>query len=323
RHRVSIANLLPGKYLHRIERMPGVEKCVRFTWFGGMYKDENNFFPNFAVDPEKIFDVFLEAKIDPQQLDAFVREKTACVVGVKTMERFGWKIGDRITLKGTIFGCDPELIIRGVYKGAIDDTNVFFHHDYLNELMKPFDLVGTLWIKVSGAEVVPGLIERIDTTFRNTDAETKTETERAFQLSFISMFGNIKTLIGSICTVIVFTMILVTAATMGMAIRERTREIAVLKALGFTGARIAGLVVAESFALAMAGGLLGCLGTRWFFSRVDIYQLTRGFFIKFDITPHILAGGLLIAAVLGIAACIGPVLNSSRITIVEGLKELD
>jgi len=323
RHRVSIANMLPGRYVQRIERMPGVEECSAFSWFGGIYKDENNFFPNFAVDAEKIFKVFLEAKIDPAQLDAFIKEKTACIVGTKTMERFGWKIGDRITLQGTIFGCDPELIIRGVYTGAIDETNLFFHHEYLNELMDPFDLVGTVWIKAGSADIIPGLIDRIDSTFRNTDAETKTETERAFQLSFISMFGNIKTLIGSICTVIVFTMMLVTASTMSMAIRERSREIAVLKALGFDGARVFGLILAESFALAMAGGLIGCLGARALFGSVDIYKVTQGFFIKFDVTPHIIVGGLLIAAVLGIAACLAPAIATTRMTIVEGLKELD
>jgi putative ABC transport system permease protein len=323
RNRVSIANLLPGKYGDRIARMPGVEYCMPFTWFGGVYKDEKNFFPNFAVDPEVLFDVFTEAKIPKHELDAFIRERTACVVGIKTMERFGWKVGDRITLQGTIFGCDPELVIRGVYRGAIDDTNLFFHHAYLNELMKPFDLAGTFWIKATSADAIPGLIDRIDGTFRNTDAETKTETERAFQLSFISMFGNVKTLIGSICTVIVFTMILVTAATMSMAIRERSREIAVLKALGFTAHRVAGLILAESFGLALVGGLIGCLGAWLFFSNIDIYKVTQGFFIKFEVTPHIIAGGLLIAGVLGIASCVGPILTSTRITIVEGLKELD
>ncbi|MFH0909506.1 MAG: FtsX-like permease family protein [bacterium] len=323
RHRVSIANMLPGKYRQRIERMPGVEECTPFTWFGGIYKDENNFFPQFAVDPERLFKVFLEAKVDPLQLDAFIRERTACIVGIKTMQRFGWKIGDRITLQGTIFGCDPELTIRGVYSQAIDETNLFFHHDYLNELMKPFDLTGMFWITASSAEAIPGLIERIDATFRNTDAETKTETERAFQLSFISMFGNVKTLIGSICTVIVFTMMLVTASTMSMTIRERSREIAVLKALGFDGRRVFALILAESFGLAMAGGLIGCLGARVLFGYVDVYKLTHGFFIKFDVTPHIIVGGLLIAAVLGITSCLAPALASTRITIVDGLKELD
>jgi hypothetical protein len=196
----------------------------------------------------------------PQQLDAFIKEKTSCIVGIKTMERFGWKIGDRITLQGTIWDCSPELIIRGVYREGIDETNLFFHHDYFDDLLGGLNLVGTFWIKVANAEAVQSVIDRIDATFRNTDAETKTETERAFQLGFISMFGNIKMLIGSICTVVVFTMILVTASTMSMAIRERMREIAVLKAIGFNTRHVFGLILAESFGLAMVGGLIGCGG---------------------------------------------------------------
>jgi putative ABC transport system permease protein len=300
-----------------------VEVCSKFTWFGGVYQDERNFFPQFAVEADRIFRIFTEGKVDPKQLDDFQRERTACIVGIKTMERFGWKIGERITLLGTIWDCNPELVIRGVYREGIDQTNLFFHHDYFDELMGELGLVGTFWIKVAGADQVPGVIEAIDSAFRNSDAETKTETERAFQLSFISMFGNIKMLIGSICTVVVFTMILVTASTMSMAIRERMREISVLKAIGFNGQQVFGLILAESFGLAMAGGLLGCVGAKVLFSSIDIYKVTQGFFIKFDVTAHILAGGLLLAALLGVLSCLAPALASVRMTVVAGLKETD
>ena len=139
----------------------------------------------------------------------------ACIVGAKLLQRFGWKIGEKITFQGTIWPCDPELIVRGTYHGQnIDETLVFFHHDYFDELMGNRGLVGTFWIKTENAEVIPGLIERIDAAFHNTDAETKTETERAFQLDFISMMGNVKVFLGFILTVIVFTMLLVTASTM-------------------------------------------------------------------------------------------------------------
>jgi putative ABC transport system permease protein len=323
RHRVSLANVLPEKYQYRIEQVPGVEVCSKFTWFGGVYQDERNFFPQFAVEADRIFRIFTEGKVDPKQLDDFQRERTACIVGIKTMERFGWKIGERITLLGTIWDCNPELVIRGVYREGIDQTNLFFHHDYFDELMGELGLVGTFWIKVAGADQVPGVIEAIDSAFRNSDAETKTETERAFQLSFISMFGNIKMLIGSICTVVVFTMILVTASTMSMAIRERMREISVLKAIGFNGQQVFGLILAESFGLAMAGGLLGCVGAKVLFSSIDIYKVTQGFFIKFDVTAHILAGGLLLAALLGVLSCLAPALASVRMTVVAGLKETD
>jgi putative ABC transport system permease protein len=323
RHRVSLANLLPEKYQYRIERMPGVAVCSKFTWFGGVYQDERNFFPQFACEADKIFRLFEEASIEPAQLNAFIRERTACVVGIKTLERFGWKVGDKITLIGTLWACNPELTIRGVYREGIDETNLFFHHDYFDELMNNFAKVGTFWIKATHPDVVPGLIERIDAAFRNTDAETRTETERAFALSFVSMFGNIKMLIGSICTVIVFTLILVTASTMSMSIRERAREIAILKAMGFGGARLFSLILAESLSLALVGGALGCFGARGLADHVDIYKATQGFFIKFEVTTHILSGGMLVAAMLGVISCVAPAWNSIRAGVVDGLKELD
>jgi putative ABC transport system permease protein len=267
--------------------------------------------------------VFTESIIDPKQLDDFIREKTACVVGIKTMQRFGWKVGDKITLLGELWPCDVELIIRGVYRGGIDETNLFFHHDYFDELMGRKGLVGTFWILAENAEVMPALVERIDKAFANTDAETKTETERAFQLSFVSMFGNIKMLIASISTVIVFTMILVTASTMSMSIRERAREIAVLKAVGYDAGQVFGLILAESFGLAMAGGVLGCFGAWALFTHVDIYTLSKGFFIKFEVTPHILTSGMLIAAGLGLVSSLAPAYASIKTTVVDGLKELD
>lgn len=323
RHRVSLANVLPVKYQSRIERLPGVDLCTRFTWFGGVYQDERNFFPQFACEADKVFRVFNESVVDPLELEAFIRDRTACAVGVKTMERFGLKLGDRITLQGTIWPCDPELVIRAVYRQGIDETNLFFHHDYFDELLGQPGMVGTFWIRASSAEIIPSLIASIDATFRNTDAETKTETERAFQLGFISMFGNIKMLIGSISTVVVFTMILVTAGTMSMAIRERAREIAILKAVGFDGLRVFGLLLAESFGLAMVGGLIGCGGAAALFNSLDIYKLSQGFFIKFEVTPHIVAGGLLLAAVLGVTSCVMPAWTTIRATIIGGLRELD
>jgi len=323
RHKVSLGNVLPEKYESRIERMPGVQYCTKFTWFGGIYKDERDFFPQFGCEADKLFKVFTESTIDPTQLDDFIKDRTGCVVGSKTMQRFGWKVGDKVTLLGTVWPCDLELTVRGVYYGGLDESNLFFHHEYLDELMGKQGLVGTFWVRAENAAVVPGLIDRIDKTFANSDAETKTETERAFQLSFVSMFGNIKLLVGEISTVIVFTMILVTASTMSMAIRERTREIAILKAVGFNGSHIFGLILAESFGLAMAGGIIGCFGAWGLFNSLDIYSLSRGFFIRFEVTPHIIAAGLLVAVVLGVVSALLPAYTSMTKSVMEGLQELD
>ena len=248
RHRVSLANVLPEKYQYRIERIPGVKYCSKFTYFGGIYKDMSlSNFAQFGVDADRILNIFTEMEIEPQQQDAFIHEKTACLVGTKLMQRFGWKIGDRITLLGAMWPCDLELVVRAVYRGnGIDETMVMFHHDYFDEQLGKLGLVGTYWLRADNAEVIPQVMEGIDRAFANTDAETKTETERAFQLEFVSMIGNVKVFLGAILLVIVFTMLLVTASTMSMAIRERSREIAILKAVGFGGRQVFGLILAEA-----------------------------------------------------------------------------
>jgi putative ABC transport system permease protein len=325
RNRVSLANVLPSKYQYRIERMPGVQVCSKFTFFGGIYKDEaHSNFAQFACDADRILQIFTEMSVEPHQQDAFTKEKSACVVGAKLMERFGWKLGDRITLMGTIWGCNPELTTRGVYHGKdVDETLLLFHHDYFDELMDNRGLVGTFWIRATTADVIPGLMQRIDAAFRNSDAETKTETERAFQLSFISMLGNVRLFIGSICTVIVFTMLLVTASTMAMAIRERLREISVLKALGFTSVAIFSCILAESCGLALTGGFLGCFGAKLLVETLDVYKLSNGFLPMFPITAKILAEGMFVALGLGVASSVVPAYASIRTSVVAGLKELD
>ena len=325
RHRVSLANVLPEKYQYRIERMAGVEHVSKFTWLGGIYIDEaSSNFAQFACDADRIFRIFPEAVVDPRQEETFVKEKNSCVVGRKLLERFRWKLGDRITFQAGLWPCDVELVIRGVYHSeGLDETLVFFHHDYLDELLGRRGMVGTFWIKVANADVIPDLIARVDAAFHNTDAETKTETERAFQLGFISMMGNVKLFIGSICTVIVFTMLLVTASTMAMAIRERLREISVLKALGFTGMMIFTLILAESCGLALAGGVLGCFGAKILAETLDVYKLSRGFLPMFPVSAEILTVGMLVALGLGVGSSLVPAYTSIRTPVVTGLKELD
>ena len=320
RHKVSLANMLFSKYKERIERMPGVKHCTKLLWFGGIYRDEKNFFPQFACDADTVFKVLSEARIDPIQLAAFIKERTACVVGIKTMERFGWKIGDRITLMGAMWPCNLELTIRGVYAGTVDETNLFFHHEYFDEALGDKGFTGLFWVRCESAAAVSELIDRIDAEFANSDAETKTETQQSFQLGFVSMLGNVKLLIGSICTVIVFTLVLVTAGTMSMAIRERGREIAILKALGYESPLVFGLLLAESFGLAILGCVLGCAGAWVLLHTVDIYRLSRGLFVNFQVTGEIIVQTLTVAVVLGVVSCLWPALSSIRRSVIAGLK---
>lgn len=320
RHKVSLANMLFSKYKARLERMPGVRHVTKLLWFGGIYRDENNFFPQFACDAADLFKVMAEATIDPQQLQQFIQERSACVAGIKTAQRFGWKLGDKIPLMGAMWPCNLELTLRGIYTGGLDESMLFFHHEYFDELLGDQGFTGLFWVQAESAAAASALLERIDAEFANSDAETKTETEKSFQLGFVSMLFNVKRLILSICAVIVFTLLLVTAGTMSMAIRERVREVAILKAVGFGRAQVFGLLLAESFGLAMAGGVLGCAAAWAGLRLVDLYQVSRGLFVSFDLAPHQLALSLLVAAGLGMISCLLPAIASARTTVVDALR---
>lgn len=263
RSKVSIANMLPARQRPIIERIPGVEVVTPFTWFGGKYgAEENMTFAQFAMDPTKLRGVFGEAKMSAAEYEAFEKDQTACVVGKITAEKYKLKIGDRMPLTSIIFPCSLDLKIAGIYSGTIDDRNVLFHHKYFDEACGNTGLVGMWWLKVRSIDDMPRVLETINKTFANTAAEVRAETERAFQLSFISMLGNVTVLITSISTVVVFTLVLVSASTMSMAIRERFRELAVLKALGYRRRELFVFILAESFGLAISGAVLGA-GSAW------------------------------------------------------------
>jgi putative ABC transport system permease protein len=315
----SLGDPLPESYLDKLKRVPGVRMVHTLSWFGGLYVDERNFFANFGCDPETLFPMFNENRLPPEQLSAFKKERTAAVAGRKLAERFKWRLGDKITLLGTIYPVDLEFTLRGIYTG-LDETAFFFHHAYLDEALGRPGKVGTFWLKAASAAEVPVIAERVDAMFKNSDAETKTETERAFQLGFVAMLGNIKTLISSISSVVVFTILLVTANTMAMSIRERAREIAILKTLGFTRRRLLGLLVAESAGIALAGGLLGTLGARLFYSLVDVWKHTQGFFPIFVVEPETIAIGLLLSVLIGVTSAAVPAYRVSRQTIAHALR---
>jgi len=324
RSKISIANPLPARQRPIIERIPGVEAVSPFSWFGGQFKNEEaTTFGQFAVDPKTFKTVFVEGKIDPEQYKQFETDRQACLMGKITAEKYKFKVGDRISLASTIYPCTLEFKIVGLYSGSVDDRNMFFNEKYLNESVGDLGQVGTWWVKVRSAEDMPNVISAINQAFANTSAEVRAESERAFQLSFISMMGNIKLFIGSICTVVVFTLILVAASTMSMAIRERFRELAVLKALGFRRRELFAFILAESFGLAMLGALIGVGGAYCLYTFGNISKMTNGFFIVAEVTPKILGTGFLVAASLGIIASIAPAIAVARMSVVSGLKTLD
>jgi putative ABC transport system permease protein len=323
RHKVSLANMLFAKYQPRIEKMPGVAACTKLLWFGGVYQDEKNFFPQFACDAASLFNVMTDARIEAPQLARFIQQRNACVVGRKTMERFGWRVGQRITLLGAMWPCNPELEIVGQFTGGVDESSLYFHHAYVDELLGDQGITGLFWLRAESPASAAALVERIDAEFANSDAETITETEHSFQIGFVSLLGNLKLLIGSICTVIVFTLVLVTGGTMSMAIRERVKEIAILKALGFPAVQVFGLILAESFALAILGGVIGLAGTWCALHAVDLYKVSRGMFVHFALTPVIFSRTLAAAAVLGLVSCLIPAWTTTRRSVVDGLRTED
>jgi len=324
RNKISIANLLPARQLPIIERIPGVESVTPFTWFGGKYKNEEAMtFAQFAMDATKLRSVFGEAKMSEAEYEAFEKQRNSCIIGKITAGKYGLKLGDRITLESTVYPVTMDFEIVGIYSGTVDDRNMLFHQEYLDEASGVPGMVGMWWLRVSSAEAMPGVIKRINDSFANSSAEVRAESERAFQLSFISMWGNIKVLVTSVASVVVFTLVLVSASTMSMAIRERFRELAILKALGFRRRELFAFILAESFGLAVVGGLVGIGGAFLLYTYGDIAKMTQGVFITFEVTPRILGFSALIATALGIIASLLPSLSAARMSVVDGLKTLD
>mgnify|MGYP001079075387 CR=1 FL=1 len=323
-HAVSIANWLPVAYKEEIRKVPGVKDVMVFNWFGGIYKDESNFFAQFAVDADKEFEFFPELKIAPEQREKFVQNRTAAVAGVRLFQRFGWKIGDRITLKGTIYPFDVELTLVGSFTSPNppDEATLVFHYHYLDEMMNRRGVAGGFCALAESAEAIPHISRAIDDKFRNSIAPTKTQTEKAFVLSFSSVLGNVKLFIRSISAVVVFTILLVTAATMAMTIRERTAEVAVLRTLGCTGGLVLALLFAEALLIALLGGILGIGGAKVIYSTVDLQRATGGFMVQLRVQPDAIALGMLLAAVIGVAAAVVPALRAARLPIAEALRHV-
>ena len=323
RHRISLGQMLPASQRAIIERIPGVEAVTPFTWYGGKFRGEEVMFAQFGVDPDAFFKISTDAKIAPDQQEAFKADRRACILGKITADKYGLKIGDKMPMEGTYWPYDLDFRIVGIYSGTPDDRNMFFNYKYLDEATGGKGLVGTWWVRVRSIEEVGKVVDAINAAFKNTSAEVRAETERAFQLSFIAMMGNVKVFINSICSVVVFTLLLVSASTMSMAIRERFRELAVLKALGYRRRELFAFILAESFGLAGVGAILG-VGSAWaLFTFVPAPTLTNGFFPVLEVTPRMIGMGASIAAALGIFSSLGPSLVVARTSVVDGLKTLD
>jgi putative ABC transport system permease protein len=252
-------------------------------------------------------------------MDAFVKLRTGALAGIELAQRFGWKVGDRITLEGAIFPINPELTIAGLVSGGGSESNFYFHWDYFNELF-PENMAGTFIVKAKNAEDIPAISENIDTIFASTTAPTKTETESAFILSFASMWGNVRLLVASIATVVIFTVILVAANTMAMSIRERTGEIAILKTLGFSPGQVLGMLIAESVLIALAGGLLGSLGARFLYGLMNLSAYSMGFFQTLTVRWTTVGMAAGIALLVAVFSTLIPAWTASRLPIAVAVR---
>jgi putative ABC transport system permease protein len=331
RHRVSLANILPMSYRGKIARVEGVEAVVGSMWFGGVYKDPKNFFAQFAIDTDQFFQVYADIKIPEDQKQAFIQDRTGALAGENLAQRFGWKVGDKIPIQGALFDIPLDLTLRGIYSGGGDDGSTFyFHWGYFNEGMKKLfgagegvNFTGFYTARAVSAEQVPAIAERIDALFRNTSAPTKTESERAFVLGFVSMMGNIRMLVTSICSVVIFTIVLVAANTMAMSIRERVREIGILKALGFRKSQVLLLLLGESVFLAVAGALLGSLSAKVVFSGARLAAATGGMITRINVTPLTLLFCGSIGLFVGIVSAGIPAWQAARRRVVDALRDVE
>ena len=324
RNKLSLLCTLPQRQRRIIEQMPGVEVLTPFVWFGGKTEVDGPIrFGTFALEPAKLRRLFPEIHCDAAEYESWLKDRASCIVGRDTAQQFGYKPGDRFTLVSGIFPAKIELRVAGIYWGTVDDRNLFFHHKYLDEALHDWGETGMWWLKASSPEAMPRLIEQIDQKFANSSHEVRAESERAFQAEFVSMWGGIKFLIGSISGFVLLTLVMVTASTMSMAVRERFRELAILKALGFRRRDLFALILAESFGLAALGALLGAGGAWLLYSGMDVHKATRGMFVSFEVTVQMLGTAALVASLLGVLSCIAPAIAVARMSVTQGLRTLD
>jgi putative ABC transport system permease protein len=362
RHAVSLVFNLPLSYGARIQSVPGVKRVAVNSWFGGSLPakkegkagegspaeagdsasgsssttDWSNFFPNLAVEPEPFFAMYPEYQIPPDQYQAFLQDLRGCVIGRKLAAKFGWKVGDTFFLESFIppyrKSDGPfEFVVRAIFdvdpiRHPGTDTNImYFHYKYLYEATGREVGAGTYWVEIADPDQAGAVGKAIDGLFENSDAQTRTETEKAFQASFISMAGNLALLLNGIGLAVTFTILLVTANTMSMAVRERRTEIAVLKTLGFSGRQVMGLVVAEALLLGLLGGVIGVGGSRgimWVLTNTPgIKDALAGIGLsELGLKPLVAALGFAVALFLGFAAGFVPALGAYRARITDMLR---
>ena len=326
-HKVNLIMPLPVSYKARLQQTEGVELATHQSWFNGIYQDPANFFANIAVEPEPFLKIYPEFRLPPDQTQAWLADRQGAIAGRDLATRFGWKIGDRIPLTGTIYqpkqGQTWEFNLSGIYDGepGIDKTQFFFRYDYLDENRGAEweGLVGWYVVKIADPDQAVALSRTFDAMFANSPAETKTTTEKGFVEGFAKQIGDIGSIMIAISSVVLFMFGLVAASTMAQSVRERTSELAVLKTLGFSGGTILGLVLAESMSIVLVGGGLG-LALAWVF--VAQGDPTGGMLPMFVLPPRDLIIGAALMLAMGLIAGAAPALGAMRLRITDALRRV-
>lgn len=315
---------LPLAHANRIKTLPGVTGVSWANWFGGRYGDGNTFFANFAVDPESYLAIYPEIVLPADQRQAFLQDRTGALIGKRLIGRYGWNLGQNVTLQGTIFPGDWTFTIRGVYTPtdpAIGDDVLIFHHEYFDERIGRAGIAGWYIVEIDDAAKAPVIAKSIDDLFRNSSSPTKTGTEREFQASFATMWGNVSFLMSTIGLAVVFAILLVTANAMMMSARERTGEIAVLKTVGFSDKLLFALVMVEAGAMALTGAAIGLGFAKLLYPSINFNG--AGFLPGFKVATSTLVVGALIAVGLMLASGLVPALRAARLPIVQALRKVE
>jgi putative ABC transport system permease protein len=321
---------VPIARVAEIEAMDGVVAATPFSWFGGKVGEEINPFAQFGVDADKLFKIVDEYKVPPEQQKAFREDKAGCIIGKKLAEDRGLKVGDPLPLKGDIYPVDLNLTIRGLYDGPAnrDRRTCFFHWSYLDELLrKPPNTrasgnAGIIYIKCKSADAMPEICRKIDLAYKNSETPTRTQTEEAFTKMFAEYFGSMRDLIFAVGVAVVASLVCVAGNAMAMAMRERTTEVAVLKAIGFGKVLVLFLVLAEAVLVAGVGGLLGAFGSKAFFDAVDIARYTAGFLPFFYVSWTTALLGFALSLLIGLVSGIVPAVRAASLSVVNGLRKV-
>lgn len=327
RNSISMIFPLPISYKDKIRQIEGVKIVSYGNWFGAIYIDEKHFFPNMAIEPKSFLELYPEYVLPPDQKDAFLRDRKSAITGLKLAEKYGWKIGDTLTLKGTIFPGQWEFVLRGFYKGATKGVHeeLFFHWDYLNESLKKTapgraDQVGFYMIGVTNPIIAAEVSAAIDRAFKNSLAETLTETERALHLSFISMAEAILIATQLVSFIVIIIIMAVMANTMAMTARERIGEYAIFKTLGFGGWHIAGLIFSESLLITSIGCAIGIALT--FPAAKAFHSALSTYFPIFEVKTETIYMDIAASILVGLVAAVFPTWRAIKISIADGLRRI-